>query len=129
MMPRTDFADVVQGASVRLQNRLVFTDQSLLTQADVNNWTVKVFDASTGRIVKILEDQETDATDNFYDTLQTGSGWSRDATGFNFQYVLAGDEFKAEGGKQYRIEFDARTDDESLKWVWVLRVQPWMGRT
>lgn len=125
--PRVNTIDIFQGAAARLQDRIVLSDQSVVTQADVNNWSVKVYDQSSGKLIKTLVSGETDTTENFFDTLQTGNGWSRDATGYNFEYVIAGDDFKQEGGKQYRVEFDAATASESLRWVWIIRAQPWMG--
>lgn len=119
--------EAFQGSDARLQNRLVTTDQSLLTTAEITSWSAKVYDASRGALVKKLVDQSTTTTGYFYDTLQTGNGWSRDSTGYNFEYVLDGDAFKMEGGKNYRIEFEAVTADEKVKWVWLLKVAPWMG--
>jgi len=124
-MSRIGNAEEYQGASVRLQNRLVLTDQSYLVPDDVEAWTVKAFEGS--RLIKTLVDAEIDATENFFAELQTSNGWSRDAIGYNFEYVLAGDAFKTEGGHTYRIEFDARTADETVKWVWMYKVLPWHG--
>ena len=116
-----------QGASIRLQNRVVFNSQALITQADVASWSVKVFDPSTRKMLKVLVDASSDATANFFDTLQTGNGWDRDGLGYNFEYVLKTSDFKCEGGKKYRIEFDVRTSNETIKWVWSISVAPWMG--
>ena len=124
---RIFYATNTQGSTLRLQNRLTTSDDALLTQAAVNSWTLRVF--KDGTLVKKLVDASTDATDNFYDTLQTGSGWSEDSRGFNFQYVLDPADIRLEGGNIYRFEFSAVTDDETVKWVWQVRVDPWVGAT
>lgn len=122
-------AEVFQGADARLQNRLVTTDQAVLVPTDITSWSARVYDMSKGTLLKKLVDGSQDVSTNFFATLQTGNGWSRDSTGYNFEYVVDGDAFKMEGGKQYRIEFNAATVDENVKWAWILKVHPWMGPT
>lgn len=121
--------EVFQGSDARLQNRLVTTAQAVLDRDDITSWSARVYDMSRGTLIKKLVDGSQDVSSNFFATLQTGNGWSRDSTGYNFEYVVDGDAFKTEGGKQYRIEFNAVTADENVKWAWVLKVQPWMGPT
>lgn len=111
-----------QGAPARLQNRIVTTDQSLLVPSDVTELTAQVFFG--GRLVKTLT---IDADDVLFSTLQVANGWSRDAIGYNFEYVVAGDAFKHEGGRQYTLEFKAVTLAEPVKWSWILHYQPWNG--
>ena len=115
----------MQGESIRLQNRLVLSTGEALTAADVTSWSARVY--CDGALVKKLVDASATTTDYFFDTLQTGNGWDKDATGYNFEYVIAGDAFKSQGGKTYRIEFEAVTADEKVRWVWMVTLKPWMG--
>ena len=124
---RIDKFSAIEGTAVRLQNRVAFNDGSLVTQADVVTWSVRVFTTPTGKLVKVLVDESADATVNFFDTLQTDNGWSRDATGYNFEYVIDGNAFKIEGGRSYRFEFYVTTADEKIKWIWDGYYEPWMG--
>jgi hypothetical protein len=119
--------EVFQGETVRFQNRITDTAGVALTADAVTNWSMRAYE--NGALVKKIVDNSTDSTTAFFNTLQTGNGWDIDATGYNFEYVMQGDAFKMEGGKSYRIEFDARTETEKVKWVWTLRVLPWMGTT
>lgn len=115
----------MQGESIRLQNRLVLSTGEALTAADVASWSARVY--CDGALVKKLVDASSDTSGYFYNTLQTGNGWDKDATGYNFEYVIAGDAFKSQGGKTYRIEFEAVTADEKVRWVWMVTLKPWMG--
>lgn len=119
--------EIFQGETARFQNRVTTTDGVPLTDASVLTWNVRVY--NNGSLVKKLVDNSTNTLNVFFATLQTGNGWDIDGTGYNFEYVMAGDAFKAEGGKTYRIEFDASTSTEKVKWVWNLSVLPWMGST
>lgn len=123
-------AEVFQGAPVRLQNRLVRSDQTPLVQADFTSWTLKVISGTT---VHVVVNASTTKVGTFFDTLQTGNGWSRDNTGYNFQYILtpggyivgaSGEQY--EGGKTYRLEFST-AGTEVVKWVWNVKVLTWAG--
>lgn len=115
----------VQGESIRLQNRIVLSTGEALTATNVVSWSARVY--CDGSLVKKLVDASSSVGENFYDALQTGNGWDKDATGYNFEYVVAGDAFKSQGGKTYRIEFEAVTADEKVRWVWMITLKPWMG--
>jgi len=112
------------GTDARLQRRIVTSDQAIIATADITSWKAKVYDGK--KLLKTLIDTST-TTGYFYDTLQTGNGWSRDALGYNFEYVVNGDAFAHEGGRQYRVEFDVTTADDKIRFAWVLHYQPWMG--
>lgn len=116
---------VLQGDAVRIQNRIVLSSGALLTTGDILTWSSRVY--CDGSLVKKLVDASATTDGYFYDTLQTGNGWDKDATGYNFEYVIAGDAFKSQGGKTYRIEFEAVTADEKVRWVWMVTLKPWMG--
>ena len=115
--------ELFQGADARLQARLVKSDQSVVTVAEVDSFTVKIYEGRQFR--KNLSDVDVD--DHFFDTLQVGNGWSRDATGYNFEYVVAGDDFVNEGGVTYRVEVDVLTDTEKVRAAWYLKYLPWAG--
>jgi hypothetical protein len=122
-------AEVFQGAPVRLQNRLVTSDQTALVSSDFSTWTLKVISGTTAHVVVNASADKS----NFYNTMQTGNGWSRDTVGYNFEYVfnpstyivgVSGEQY--EGGKTYRLEFST-SGTEIVKWVWNVKVLPWAG--
>jgi hypothetical protein len=123
-------AEVFQGAPVRLQNRLVKSDQTALVQGDFTSWTLKVISGAT---VHTVVNASTTKAGTFFDTLQTNNGWSRDTNGFNFEYVftptgyivgVSGEQY--EGGKTYRLEFST-AGTSVVKWVWNVKVLTWAG--
>jgi hypothetical protein len=125
-------AEIFQNAPVRLQNRLVKSNQSLLLLSDVTSWTMKVISGTT--VHTVINAQAPGS--NFFSALQTGNGWSRDSTGYTFEYVftptgvISGASAEAyEGGKTYRLEFSAVDAGGATlaKWVWNVKVLPWAG--
>jgi hypothetical protein len=123
-------AEVFQGAPVRLQNRLVISTQVPLVQSDFTSWTLKVISGAT---VHTVVNASTMKVGTFFDTLQTGNGWSRDSTGYNFEYVFTPSGFinlvsgeQYEGGKTYRLEFST-AGTNVVKWVWNVKVLTWAG--
>lgn len=125
-------AETFQNAPVRLQNRLVKSNQSLLVPADITTWTLKVISGTTVHTVVNAQP----AAGYFFATLQTGNGWSRDSTGYNFEYVFTptgvisgASAEQYEGGKTYRLEFIAVDAGGATlaKWVWNVKVMPWAG--
>jgi len=123
-------AEVFQGAPILLQNRLVTADQTQLLQSDFSTWTLKVISGTT---VTTVVDASNVKVNNFWDTYQTGNGWSRDGIGYNFQYTLTPGGFingasgeQYEGGKTYRLEFST-AGTSVVKWVWNVKVLTWAG--
>jgi len=125
-------AEVFQNAPIRLQNRLVKSSQQLLLRGDITTYSLKVISGNTAHVVFAADPPLL----NFYDTLQVGNGWSRDASGWNFEYVFtpngyingaSGEQY--EGGKTYRLEFTAVDVGGATlaKWVWNVKVLPWAG--
>lgn len=74
-----------------------------ITQADVTSLAGYVYvrdsEEAVGTFTPVV-------SSSVYDTLQTGMGWSEDETGFNFRYVIDGDNFP-DGGEIYRVEIIA----------------------
>lgn len=71
-----------------------------------------------------------DGEDVLFDTLQTGSEWDYDSTGYNFQHRLPGDIFTG-GGRRYRVEYrfevydtdDNDTDIREIALVFLVSVK------
>jgi hypothetical protein len=125
-------AEVFQGAPVRLQNRIVKSDQTDLLLADVSTFTLKVISGTSVIVVH----NAISPTGYFQSSLQTGNGWSRDGIGYSFQYILTPSGFingasgeQYEGGKTYRLEFSAVSGAGATlaKWVWNVKVLTWAG--
>ncbi len=115
-------AVVWQGSDPLLMARLSIPIANVVTrllQAHVGSITLKAFDGST----QITPTLTLDKTAVIYDTLQTSSAWTKDATGFNFAYLLdgtvylpVGDLFYSvfvyvtlTGGEMYPVDFELRT--------------------
>jgi hypothetical protein len=107
--PRVFHMRVWQGQDITFLARIVNDAGDVLTDDDVSSWSLRVFDTQDRRDGRKIV---TDALPSsyFFDELQTGSGWTRDATGWNFRYTLEYDTFRSEGGHQYRFEFLVETD-------------------
>ncbi len=69
-------------------------------QADVSTIAYEVFDGG----LQIGATGNVTVSSAVFDTLQTGTIWSVDSTGFNFKQTLAAAYFPT-GGRTYRVEF------------------------
>jgi hypothetical protein len=121
--PTFDTLEIWEGQDALLRNRVtdstgtVVLDTDDVTAVNVRIWNTE--DRRDGK--KLLEDADSDAY--LFDELQTGDGWTKDATGFNFEYTHTWDSFKKTGGKKYRIEVVLSTNDYgNVPIVWDLIV-------
>ena len=105
------------GSHSRFQNMVVQSDGSMLLPSDVQKWNLRVYDTRTGQLVKHVVKDSTTTTGYFYATAQTGNGWSKNSTGYNFEYVLDGTAFPQVGGRSYRLEFKINTVDDGVIYV------------
>jgi hypothetical protein len=120
--PRVFNMRVWQGQDVTFLARVVNDAGEVLTGDDVGSWDLRVFDTTDRRDGRKLVTDALPST-YFFDTLQTGSGWTRDATGWNFKYTLAYEDFRADGAQSYRYEFVFDTiDDGDIPVVFVVHV-------
>jgi len=120
--------ELVEGSTGRLQNLVVDSTQTPLIPTDVDTLSARVYDTSSGKFVKLLLDNVIDASPYIFATLRTTNGWTRNTTGYNFEYVVAKDAFRNLGGRSYRIEFEANTSTERVRWAWNVVYTPWFGR-
>jgi hypothetical protein len=111
--PRVFHMRVWQGQDITFLARIVNDAGDVFTSDDVGSWSLRVFDTNDRRNGRKLVTDALPST-YFFDELQTDSGWTRDATGWNFKYTLEYDTFRSEGGHQYRYEFAIDTEDDGM---------------
>lgn len=83
--------------------RVLGANGSAVQQADVSGIGRKVFDLSSTAPTSIQHSTTLTVADVIFDTLQTDSGWTKDATGFNFKDTVPS-TLLATGNHRYRIE-------------------------
>lgn len=91
---------IIEDSPVTLRDRLVDTDGTSVVQADVSSIAYAVRDTTDPSTV--VASGSLTVASVIYDTLQT-TGWTYDATGYNFAATLAGICFPS-GEKVYRVE-------------------------
>lgn len=84
-------AVVAWGNSVVCLARVVGADQTPITVDSVSSVEINVVRRSNGEIVV---DEDPDPGDVFFDDLQTDYGWTVDAIGYNFRYIVNGDNLQ-----------------------------------
>jgi hypothetical protein len=92
---------VIENSPTTILARLVDAQGSLLTQANTSSISVKVFDRTSAEQVGATITPVI--SDTIYNTLQTDSRWTRDATGYNFAMVIGPAYFPA-APTTYRVE-------------------------
>lgn len=76
---------------------------SYLTQATTTSIACTVYDITSGTAVSSSTPTVTVATCVF-DTIQTGSQWTKDSTGYNFRHAMPAATF-ATAGKLYQVSY------------------------
>lgn len=93
---------------------------NLITQADVSDISVSVFDSSKAQIGSTANPS---ASSTIFDTLQTELTWKNIKFGGNFRYVVPGSYFPS-GGTTNRVEVVITlVDGTKISSVWNLHVQ------
>jgi len=83
--------------------RIVALSGSNVTQASLSSISCSVYDV-TGGASDLVATTSVTISSAVYDTLQTNdSRWTKDSTGYNFAYTVAGSNFP-DGGSKYRVE-------------------------
>lgn len=100
-MPET--IRTAEGLPVTRRHQLFKEDGAAVVQADVYDITVRVFDLSSSTPSTATVEYPLVITDVVFDTMQTGSDWTVDTTGYNFKGTLDGSWFP-KGGRVYRVE-------------------------
>lgn len=95
-------ATVWEEQDLAVMARLKSADNQDITQASLSSITMEVFDAQDS-YAQVGSTTSLTIADVVYDTLQTGNGWSKDANGYNFRYLIDG-SFFPDGGHEYRVE-------------------------
>lgn len=92
---------VFEDATAVFVSRMQAADGDPAVQADVSSISYAVYDRKLG--TEVISGTLT-VSSVVYDTLQTGSIWTRDDVGYNFKYALPTTAFPT-GGRSYRVEF------------------------
>lgn len=103
---------VFHEGTITCMSRVYGADNSVVTQATIPTVAYSIF---------LIDEQDADSltavtghaavsltnTDVIYDTLQTDSGWDKDAIGFNFKHipVISSSQAFAIAGRKYRVEY------------------------
>lgn len=87
---------VWQNGGASFLARLRSSSGSLLTQATTSSITCIVHDMTLDGQTTIITPTITVAS-VIYDTLQTGTQWTKDSTGYNFKYDIAATAFPSAG--------------------------------
>lgn len=104
---------VFQNATATFLARVEDSSGALITQANVSAvaYTVSEISKDDSAVQRAIVGHENIAlskTDVVYDTLQTDSTWTVDATGYNFRHELDVSQYEAfaEVGQVYQVRFE-----------------------
>jgi hypothetical protein len=122
-------AKTVAKSGVVLMGRILGADGSAVTQASLIAVSYKVTDLTTG---DEGETQSLTVSAVIFDTLQTGSGWNEDSTGFSFRAVIPASQFVFTPNDSptivpHKYQVDVRftpTSGEQFVVPWVLMAHP-----
>jgi hypothetical protein len=87
--------------------RVVGNDGENIVQADITTIFRTIHNAATGTVVQAST--EITVADVVFDTLQTDSRWTYDATGYNFRDAVPAAQL-ATGSEVYQIEYKFTPD-------------------
>lgn len=109
---KTQWYDVTEDSTFVVMSRLKTSDDTYITQAEVNTVTVIVYDITDETDVTQVGDTTTpDVEDVIFDILQTDTRWSNnvDSVGYNFAHKVS----VPDADKQYSIDvtFDLTNGD------------------
>jgi hypothetical protein len=110
-------AKVWEDGGATIQARITKAGSNI-AQATLSTITYGVWDVTDpdSPTVTVAAGQSVTIASTVFDTLQTGSGWDRDGTGFNFQHTLPATSFPT-GGKTYRVEYKFTPASGQVWWV------------
>ena len=91
---------VWEDSGFHLMARIVGDDAAVITQSDISSIAYSVHDKSDGSETAT---GSLTVANVVYDTLQTDSRWTVDATGYNFRWAVPA-SIPATGGKTYQLE-------------------------
>ena len=89
-------------SAISLFSRIRNRNAEVVTRAMVSSIALKVFDTCDASTP--ISTTAPSKTDVVFDTLQTGGGWTVDATGYNFRYETTAAQLP-HGNRLYRFEF------------------------
>lgn len=115
--PRTLTINAIAGTTIVVLARVVYTDGTYLTQADVSAATSQIVDPDASS-------QESPVTltvsQVIYDTLQMDGQWSEDAVGYNLRVVIAGTRIPSTN-KLYTANVSLTTATGPIKLAWSIQ--------
>lgn len=110
-------ASVFVGSSVTLLDRITGVDAANITQASVGTITYTIRENGSE-----VASESLTVSDVVFDSLSTGNGWTEDTTGWNFKWVVSGDNFASEG--TYYIEIAITDTSERVsKVMWQVNAE------
>ena len=94
-----------EDSAVSLMARVAGNDGTYITQSDIGSIALSVFDISGDEPVAVtgFNGKALTVAEIVFDSLQNGSRWARDATGYNFRHLLPAEAVPNAGN--YRVEY------------------------
>ncbi len=93
-----------EDTSPYLMARIVSATNAVLQQADISSVTYSVFDLND-TTTPVISPASIPVSQIIFNSLQTDSRWTVDATGYNFAYALPAAALP-EGGRSYVVDFN-----------------------
>lgn len=120
-MATTDIiqAKIFEDGSADCMARITGGDGSNIMQSDVTSIAFAVFDTHGATPDTAISSGTVTVADDVFDTLQTDSRWSLDATGYNFRHDHGATVFPT-GGHVYQVEYKFTSSETPAKVYWVV---------
>lgn len=103
-------SELLEGKDIWTKARVVGDDLIALLQADVDGWSLQVFDRDADDSeTAIYTFTMTSPSSVVYNTLQLDSSWTRDDIGYNFKHQVDSAAWTQQGGHTYVLEYQLET--------------------
>lgn len=93
-----------EGMPATILGRFSNNDADYITQASLSSIICVVYDEDGTVADTSIGSPSVTIADSVFDTLQTGSAWTKDTTGYNFKHTVPSTCFP-DGGRTYTIEY------------------------
>ena len=115
-----------QGEPLLMVARIETAGGTPIVIANVTSFGISVFDmaANQDQATPVYQLGAIPAATGFFDTLQfdDAANLLGDSGGYNFKYILDYDDFRMQGGSEYRVQIDSTVSGSSHIQVYRVRV-------